>query len=160
MKNFKKFILNMAVCVNVMIFGILTLVAFYSIGFQDGINLANVKKAPIENASQYFWLALIGIILVWASMILPILKLFFRKPFQTMIISIINLIVLTLATALMIAADITYVINVESDTWKVFGVMLLLLVGYSITVQPQIKLLFFKNEAKENKNNTENKLEA
>nr|WP_215216225.1 hypothetical protein [Entomoplasma sp. MP1] len=42
------------------------------------------------------------------------------------------------------AADITYVINVQSDTWKVFGVMLLLIVGYSITIQPQIKLLFSK----------------
>ncbi|AVN64581.1 MULTISPECIES: hypothetical protein [Mesoplasma] len=147
MKNFKKLILNMAVCVNVMIFGILALVAFYSIGFKDSINLANVTKET-ENNKQYFALALTGIILVWASMILPILKLFFRKPFQTMIISITTLIVLTIATAMMMAADITFVINQDSDTWKVFGVMLLLLVGYSITIQPQIKIIFFKNETK------------
>ncbi|ATI73484.1 hypothetical protein [Mesoplasma florum] len=147
MKNFKKLILNMAVCVNVMIFGILALVAFYSIGFRDGVNLSDVTEYT-QNNKQYFALALTGIILVWASMILPILKLFFRKPFQTMIISITTLIVLTIATAMMMAADITFVINQDSDTWKVFGVMLLLLVGYSITIQPQIKIIFFKNETK------------
>ncbi|AVN65243.1 hypothetical protein CG002_02680 [Mesoplasma florum] len=147
MKNFKKIILNMAVCVNVMIFGILALVAFYSIGFRDGVNLSGVTEYT-QNNKQYFALALTGIILVWASMILPILKLFFRKPFQTMIISITTLIVLTIATAMMMAADITFVINQDSDTWKVFGVMLLLLVGYSITIQPQIKIIFFKNETK------------
>ncbi|ATQ35699.1 hypothetical protein MENTO_v1c05670 [Mesoplasma entomophilum] len=146
MKNFKKVILNMSVCVNVMIFGILALVAFYSIGFNDVTNLSNVSK--ITHNKQYFALALTGIILVWASMILPILKLFFRKPFQTMIISITTLVVLTMATAMMMAADITFVINNDSDTWKVFGVMLLLLVGFSITIQPQIKILFFKNEDK------------
>lgn len=149
----------MSVCVNVMIFGVLTFVAFYSIGFEDGVNLANVKK-EIENSSQYFWLALIGIILVWSSMILPILKLFFRKPFQSMIITITNLVVLTLATMLMMAADISYVISVQSDTWKVFGVMLLLLVGYSITIQPQIKLLFFKNQLQDDKNKNEDNLEV
>ncbi|ATZ21760.1 hypothetical protein [Mesoplasma tabanidae] len=146
MKKFKKLILNMAVCINVMIFGILTLVAFYSIGFKDGVNLSNVTE--VTESKQYFALALTGIILVWASMILPILKLLFRKPFQTMIISITTLVVLTMATAMMMAADITFVINGNSDTWKVFGVMLLLLVGYSITIQPQIKILFFKNEDK------------
>ncbi|AVN60518.1 hypothetical protein CG007_02805 [Mesoplasma entomophilum] len=146
MKNFKKVILNMSVCVNVMIFGILALVAFYSIGFNGVTNLSNVSET--SHNKQYFALALTGIILVWASMILPILKLFFRKPFQTMIISITTLVVLTMATAMMMAAEITFVINNHSDTWKVFGVMLLLLVGFSITIQPQIKILFFKNEDK------------
>ncbi|ATZ21052.1 hypothetical protein [Mesoplasma coleopterae] len=148
MKNFKKVILNMAVCVNVMIFGILTLVAFYSIGFNRTYILSNVKD--VENGTKYFALALSGIILVWCSMILPVLKLFFRKDFQTKIITITILVVLTAATTMMMASIITFAINIEEGTsfWNIFGVMLLLLVGYSITIQPQIKIIFFKNETK------------
>ncbi|ASZ09287.1 hypothetical protein CK556_02950 [Mesoplasma chauliocola] len=147
MKNFKKVILNMAVCVNVMIFGILTLVAFYSIGFSRDIILSNVKKE--ENGIQYFALALSGMILVWCSMILPLLKLFFRKEFQTKIITITILAVLTAATAMMMASVITFAINAENGStfWNLFGVMLLLFVGFGITVQPQVKLLIFKKES-------------
>lgn len=159
MKKFwSRFVLNIALCANVLIFVILSVIAFYSIGFADGTTLG---KGAAGTSSSFFWLGLFGIIFVVIAILFPFIKLFQKKDNLKRIFDIVNFAVLTLAICFMLASQIMFLVSLEkgADYFKVIGSFALIIIGYSVTVQPQMKLIFLKTKTIEKESPSVNQQE-
>ncbi|PPE06822.1 hypothetical protein [Mesoplasma corruscae] len=146
MKNFgKRLYLNIALCSNILIFIVLSIVAFFSVGFSDGVALG---KGHSTISTPFFWLGIIGITLVVVAIVFPFIKIFNKKLSTKRILDIVNFALLSIAVALMLASQITFTAKIDKpDYFKLIGSCLLIFIGYSVTVQPQMKLIFIRSKS-------------